>query len=680
MEKRCVLVGNPNAGKTTLFNALTGSRQQVGNWPGVTVEKKEGKVQFGGCAALLTDLPGIYSLSPHSMEERLARDVLLASPPDLIINIVDATNLERNLYLTLQLAEMEIPMLIALNFMDALGKEGKRLDVSRLSRLLGLPVCSISAGKGWGLEELRAQAESLLLFGQGEKGSLPPALRTLYSAPTLRLLRQVEELSRQVCRKNALPLRWTALRLVEGDGEERDRLLTPAQRGELEFLLLQMLSGRRDGVLLVAGEKYRFLKEVCREVLSPRREEQALTPSDRIDQILTHRYLAIPIFLAVMFSVFFLTFGIAGSGVTDWLQRGMAQVVEMVRLFLQSLAVKEWAVGMVCDGILAGVSSILQFFPQICILFFFLSLLEGSGYMARAAFVMDRLFARLGLSGRSFVPLLMGFGCTVPAVMACRGLQSVQDKRMTILMTPYLSCSAKMPVYSLLCAAFFPKSQALVLFFLYLLGGAVAVGSALLLQKTAVRKSPADFVMELPPYRMPSLKNLRIHLGQRVGDFFGKAGKLLLVASLLIWALQYFDFSLHHAVNNAQSMLGQIGTFLLPAFQPLGFGTWEGTVAMLSGLAARETIVSTLGILYGTGGGGLIAALQSAFSPLEALCFMTFTLLFLPCIAALSTIKNEMKSWRWTVGSMLYQCVTAWVVTFAVYQFGSLALHFVGRL
>lgn len=686
MSYRYALAGNPNSGKTTLFNVITGSNQYVGNWPGVTVEKKEGKVIMGEAEATVVDLPGIYSLSPYSMEEIVTRNYIIDEKPDLIINIVDATNLERNLYLSLQLAELGRPMIIALNMMDALEKRGDSVDYKLLSSLLSIPVYPISASKSHGITKLMRAVEHEAIHATTnkhiDKHVASDNFSRVYDFPVQTVIEKIEKIIQPVCEEKNQPLRWSAVKLIDGDSVTNEKLdLKEEQRQEIDFHVKSLERENVDREMVIADQKYKFICRICKQAVKKKHPDDYITTSDRIDKVLTNKYLAIPIFLLIMLSIFFITFSAVGTTLTDLVDKLINQDFSgMAREFLVNAGASDWAVGLVCDGAIAGVGAVLQFFPQIFILFFFLSLLEDSGYMARAAFIMDRALHKIGLSGKSFVPMMMGFGCTVPAVMSCRTLENDKDRRLTIMMTPFMSCSAKMPVYSLFIASFFPSHKGLIVFALYILGMIIAIVSALILQKTVMKGGHAAFVMELPPYRLPTPKTLGIHLWQRIKDFFSKAGKILLAASMIIWVLQYFNFSFQHVTDSSESMLGIIGTAIAPIFAPLGFGQWQASVSLLSGLIARESIVSTLGILFGTGGEAttaLVPILQGVFTPLSAFCFMVFALLFVPCIAAVSAIRSEMKSFKWTVGAIAYQACTAWLVTFVIYQVGSLILRFV---
>ncbi len=683
MAYRYALAGNPNCGKTTLFNAVTGSNQYVGNWPGVTVEKKEGKINIGDSDATIVDLPGIYSLSPYSMEEIVTRNYLIDEKPDLIINIVDATNLERNLYLSLQIAELGCPMVIALNMVDMLEKRKETIDFSLLSALLGIKVVPISASKGTGIQKLLKTAEHEVIHARDngshiDKHNSRPL--EIYTGNVKTAVRQIESIIADTCREKKQPLRWSAVKLIEGDAPTLETLdLSDTQLNCLESIVQELETNKIDREMVIADQKYKFICDVREKAVKRGLEDGHMTLSDKVDAIVTNKYLAIPLFFGLMALIFYITFGAVGSALTDLIDNLVnVQFAGLVRDSMVSLGAADWAVGLICDGIIAGLGAVLSFFPQIFLLFFFLSILEDSGYMARAAFIMDKALHSIGLSGKSFVPMLMGFGCTVPGVMASRTLENEKDRRLTIMLTPYMSCSAKMSVYSLFIMAFFSKNRGLAVLSIYILGLIIAIICAFIIQKTVLKGGHAPFVMELPPYRLPTAKTLGLHLWEKVKDFFSKAATVLLGASVIIWFCQYFSFSLTHVENSYESILGVIGSFIAPIFAPLGFGNWQSAVAILSGLIARESVVSTLGILYGTGGdalGALAKVLNGVFTPLSAYSFMVFILLFIPCVAAVNAVRREMNSAKWTAFTFAFQACVAWIVTFIIYQGGSLILR-----
>ena len=677
MGYRYALAGNPNCGKTTLFNAVTGSNQYVGNWPGVTVEKKEGKITHDNMDASIVDLPGIYSLSPYSMEEIVTRNYIIDEKPDLIINIVDATNLERNLYLSLQLAELGIPMVIALNMIDMVEKNGDSIDVDMLSVVLGIRVVPISAAKGTGIHKLLHAANHEAVHGSDTAGRhmdkhnnmcAPP---DIYTGLVRKAVLRIEELIADDCKKKGLPLRWSAVKLIEGDEPTLETLaLDDTKLSCIESIVSELETKNIDREMVIADQKYKYICAITEKCVKRAHEAGHLTLSDKIDRVVTNKYLAIPLFFGLMLLIFYITFGALGANLTDLVDKLINEIfASWVRGGLVSLGASDWAVGLVCDGIIGGVGAVLSFFPQILLLFLFLSILEDSGYMSRAAFIMDRALHSIGLSGKSFVPMIMGFGCSVPAIMATRTLENEKDRRITMMLIPFMSCSAKMPVYSMFILAFFPSNRGLVVGSLYLLGMLVAILSAFILQKTVLKGGHAPFVMELPPYRLPTAKTLGLHLYDRIKDFMTKAGTVLLGASVVIWFCQYFNFSLQHVENSEESILGVIGSFVAPIFAPLGFGDWKSSVSMISGLIARESIVSTMGILHGAGDSGAISdIIASVYTPAAAYSFMTFCLLFIPCMAAVATLRREMNSRKWTAIALGFQAVTAWVITFIVYN------------
>ena len=673
-------IGNPNCGKTTLFNALTGSNQYVGNWPGVTVEKKEGRAEVDGKPVTVVDLPGIYSLSPYSMEEIVARDFIVGERPDAIIDIIDATNIERNLYLTAQLLELERPMVIALNFMDEVEKHGDKIDVERLSRALGVPVIPITARSGKNVQELLEEAHRQMHVGV----TVEPD--DLYDDFTHQIHHKVGELIHDKAYAAGIPAHWASIKLIEGDSLVKKALgLSKDEEDRLEAICREYEGAYDlgDRETLIADARYQFIQEVVSQCVRRGRPLGAPTLSDRIDAVVTHKFLAIPVFLLMMLAMFALTFG-PGQALSDGVDVLISgYFAGAVRSVLAAAGTAPWVEALLVDGVIAGVGGVLTFLPQIAILFLFLSFLEDSGYMARAAFIMDRLLRRFGLSGKAFIPMLMGFGCTVPAVMGARTMENEKDRRMTIMLVPFMSCSARLPVYGLLTAAFFPRYGGLVVFSLYLLGLLFAIVSGILLKKLVFKGEPAAFVLELPPYRLPTLKNIALHVWEKVKGFLVKAGTLILAMSVLLWFLQSFGFeggAFGMVSQEEFSLLGTIGTFLSPVFAPLGFGTWQAAVALLSGLIAKEMVVSSMSMFYGfsmtASGTAIAAALGGTFqSPLAAYSFLVFVLLYVPCVAAVSTIHKEMNSTRWTLASIGWQLCAAWLGSFLVYQLGSLVLQ-----
>lgn len=671
MSFRFALVGNPNCGKTTLFNEITGSTQYVGNWPGVTIEKKEGKARRLEEDVRMIDLPGIYSLSPYSMEEIIARDYLLDEKPDVIINIVDATNIERNLYLTTQVMELGIPVVVALNMMDTIEARGDMIDIDRLQKDLGVPVVPTSASKGRGVKELLEKALEV-----AKHSKLRPPVFT-YDEAIEKVLGQAQEQCAAAVAEQGYNPRWIALKLLEGDEKAREKLNIPEALYEKIKPLQEKLEADYDNDMetIIADNRYRVITELVKRSVKKKSDSGELTLSDKIDKVVTHKILAIPLFLLIMFGLFQITFGVIGSYTVDFVDVLINETIAgAISEWLTNTGAADWLQSLVVDGIIGGMGSMLVFVPQILILFFFMSILEDSGYMARAAFVMDRLLRKLGLTGKSFIPMLMGFGCSVPAVMSARTLENEKDRRLTIILTPFMSCGARLPVYAIFTAAFFAQNQGLVTFSIYLLGILIAILSGIVLKKTLFKGEAAPFVMELPPYRLPTFKGLMIHMWDRAKGFIKKAGTIIFSAAVLIWLLQSFNFSFQMVEDPSESIMGAIGAAIAPIFAPLGFGNWQASVALLTGFVAKEVVVSTLGILHGVGEDPavLIPALQAAFTPLTAYAFMAFTLLYLPCIAAFATIKREMNSWKWTLFAVGYQTVVAWVVAFLIFNVGRL--------
>ncbi|MCI8870162.1 MAG: ferrous iron transport protein B [Lawsonibacter sp.] len=669
---RIALAGNPNCGKTTLFNALTGSNQYVGNWPGVTVEKKEGRASLGENSVTVVDLPGIYSLSPYSMEEIVTRDYIIQDAPDCVIDIADATNLERNLYLTVQLLELERPMVLALNFMDEVEKRGDRIDVRRLSRELGIPVVPITAKTGQGLEELLHTAHRQMHLGF----TVEPD--DLYDDFTHDIHHRMGELLHDRAYAAGLPAHWASIKLLEGDGLVEKALgLPPEVSGRLEGIIAEYenASPLGDRETLVADSRYQFIQRVASAAVERGSASGAVTLTERIDRVVTHRVLALPLFLCTMLLMFAVTFGPFGSWLQDGAAAGMDLLGAALASLLTGLGVSQVLVSLVRDGIVSGVGGVVSFLPQIALLFFFLSFLEDSGYMSRAAFIMDRLLRRFGLSGKAFIPMLMGFGCSVPAVMGARTMENEKDRRMTILLVPFMSCSAKLPVYGLIASAFFGPWAGLVVFGLYLIGMAAGILSGLLFKHTLFSGEPAPFVLELPPYRLPSLGNMLSHVWQKVKGFLVKAGTLILLMSILLWLLQSFDLSLRMVSDPAHSILGSMGSALAPLFAPCGFGFWQAVVALLTGFIAKEMVVSSLGMFYGfplAAGPAAVSAAMTGFTPLSAFSYLVFILLYVPCVAAVSTIAKEMNSRKWTLFCVAWQIGCAYAVSLLVYQLGRL--------
>lgn len=666
------LIGNQNSGKTTLFNQLTGSKQHVGNFPGVTVDRKDGVIR-GYPNTQVTDLPGIYSLHPYSNEEIVTRNFLLNDRPHGIINILDATNIERNLYLTLQLAELNIPMVLALNMMDEVRGNGITICVNALESALGIPVVPISAVKNEGIDELVEHAVSMARHRErpgrkdfcNKKGE--PSEQAVHRSIHA-LIHLIEDHAKQ----NKLPKHFAASRLAEED-EEIKKLLQLDQNEEetLEHILLQMEEeSGMDRVAAVVNARFCFIDELCSKTVKRKRESKEHKRSLRIDAILTGRFTGIPAFLGIMAIVFWLTFGVFGPMLGDVMNVGIDWLTKVVDQALSTYGMNAVVHSLIIDGVFAGVGSVLSFLPIILVLFFFLSLLEDSGYMARIAFVMDKPLRKIGLSGRSFVPMLIGFGCSVPAIMATRTLASERDRRMTILLTPFMSCSAKLPIYAVFTAAFFPTHQVLVIMTLYVMGILAAVGFATLISKTRFKGQPIPFVMELPNYRMPALKSMGHLIWDKAKDFITKAFTIIFFASIIVWFLQTFDMRLNVVADSADSILALLGGFIAPIFEPLGFGDWRASTALITGFVAKESVVSTLSVLLQ----GSNTTLQNMFTPLTAFVFLVFTLYYTPCVAAIAAVKREMNSARSAFLVVLLQCGVAWIFAYIVLLVGRLIM------
>ena len=652
------LVGNQNCGKTTLFNALTGSNQHVGNFPGVTVDQKMGEItDEKGCAVV--DLPGIYSLRPYTQEEIVSRDFILNQKPDGMINIVDATNIERNLYLTLQLLELRIPMVLALNMMDEVRSNGGSIDVQKMSAALGIPVIPIAAAKGEGVSELVDQAIAV-----ARSKTLPKVTDFCADDSAVhRCIHAVTHLIADHADRIGVPARFCATKLIEGGDDLADRLaLDQNERELLEHCIVQMESeAGLDRNAALADMRYTFIESVVASSVVKCHESREHARSMKIDRFLTGRYTALPAFLAVMLLIFYLTFHVIGQRLSDWLAGGINTLTAAVDHALTAYGINPVVHSLIIDGIFTGVGSVLVFLPIIVTLFFFLSILEDTGYMARVAFVMDKPLRKIGLSGRSIVPMLIGFGCSVPAIMATRTVSSDRDRKMTILLTPYMSCSAKISIYAFFTAAFFPTHRALVMISLYLLGILIGIVAALIMNWSTFRGKPVPFVMELPNYRLPSLKSVALLLWEKAKDFLQRAFTVIFLATIIIWFLQSFDIRLNVVADSADSLLALIGRWIAPVFAPLGFADWRCATSLISGFIAKESVVSTLEVLLGG------APLSTMFTNRSAASFLVFTLLYTPCIAAVATIRREFGSTLKTVGVVLMQCCVAWIAASVVY-------------
>ena len=658
------LVGNQNCGKTTLFNQLTGAKQHVGNFPGVTVDRKSGAIR-GYPNTEVTDLPGIYSMSPFSSEEIVSRNFVLQDKPTAIINIVDATNIERNLYLSMQLLEMGIPMVIALNMMDELVGNRGSIDVNTMEAMLGVPIIPISAAKNEGVDELIRHAVHVA------KQQEPPLKQDFcdkddHGGAVHRCIHAVIHLIEDHAALAGLPVRFAATKAIEGDALILQQLQLDRNEQEmLEHIVRQMETERGlDRSAAIADMRFDFIERLCAQTVIRPQESKERIRSEKIDRILTGRYTAIPCFIGIMVLVFYLTFNVIGGGLQKLLELGIDRLSALTDTALTQLHVNPVIHSLVIDGIFTGVGSVLSFLPIIVTLFFFLSLMEDSGYIARVAFVMDKLLRRIGLSGKSIVPMLIGFGCTVPAVMATRTLTSERDRKMTILLTPFMSCTAKLPIYSFFVSVFFPGKGGLIMSGLYLLGILVGIGAAFLYKDTLFRGEPIPFVMELPNYRLPSVKNVGQLLWEKAKDFLQRAFSVILIATVVVWFLQSFDLQLNMVSDSADSILARISGILVPLFAPLGLGDWRICTALISGFMAKESVVSTLEVLFG-------GTIGSILSPLSAGSLLVFSLLYTPCVAAVASVRRELGG-KWAAGLALWQCLIAWVVAFVIHGIGAL--------
>ncbi|MCI9346820.1 MAG: ferrous iron transport protein B [Lachnospiraceae bacterium] len=658
------LAGNQNSGKTTLFNQLTGSNQHVGNFPGVTVDSKMGEIR-GEKGNAVVDLPGIYSIRPYTNEEIVTRSFILQEKPDGIINIVDATNIERNLYLTLQLLELHIPMVIALNMMDEVRGNGGTIDIGKMEEALGVPVVAISAAKNEGIEDLIRAVREV-----ASRRIYPKVTDFCEKGPVHRCIHAVSHQVEDHAERIGMSPRFAATKIVEGDAEIIDRLALSSNELDLmEHSIMEMeQDSGMDRNAALAAMRYDFIERICSRAVMKCRESREHIRSMKIDSVLTHKYLAVPAFMLIMLVVFYLTFGLIGSFFSDLLSLGIDALSGMTERALVNYGINPVVESLVIDGIFTGVGSVLSFLPIIVILFFFLSILEDSGYMARIAFVMDRPLRKIGLSGKSFVSMLIGFGCSVPAVMSTRTLSSDRDKKMTIMLIPFISCSAKIPIYALFAAVFFARKGVLVMMGLYTFGILVGLLCALVLKRTVFRGSSMPFMMELPNYRFPSAKSVLLLMWDKAKDFVQRAFTVIFVATLVIWFLQTFDMRFNVVTDSGDSLLAMIGKLIAPLFQPLGFGDWRAATALIGGFTAKEAVVSTLGVLTGSSMSGLSETLGQIFTPVSAVSFLVFTLLYTPCVAAVATIRRELGSALKTFGVVCMQCGVAWIAAFVVYQ------------
>lgn len=660
------LVGNQNCGKTTLFNQLTGSNQHVGNFPGVTVEQKLGEIRSTKDCTVV-DLPGIYSLRPYTNEEIVTRDFILNEKPNGIINIVDATNIERNLYLTLQLLEMKVPMVLALNMMDEVRGNGGAIDCEKMSQLIGIPVVPISAAKDEGIEDLIREIVKV------SKNKIYPKVHDFCEqGPVHRCIHAVSHQIEDHALKIGMSPRFAATKIVEADADVIGQL--ELSENELDMIEHSIVEMERDHNMdrnaAIADMRYTFIEKVCAQSVKKCQESREHIRSVKIDSVLTSKYFAIPMFLGIMFCVFFLTFNVIGAWLSDLLAMGIDALTALCDRGLTAYGINPVVHSLIIAGVFAGVGSVLSFLPIIVVLFFFLSILEDSGYMARIAFIMDKPLRKIGLSGRSFVPMLVGFGCTVPAVMASRTLSSERDRKMTIMLTPFISCSAKIPIYAVFAAAFFPGREAVVMLALYVTGILVGIVAAFVLNHTVFQGNPIPFVMELPNYRFPSAKSVLQLMWDKAKDFLERAFTVIFVATIVIWFLQSFDSRFNVVEDSANSLLAMIGQAISPVFAPLGFADWRVSTALITGFTAKEAVVSTLGVLTGTASSELSKALGGLFTMRSAISFLVFTLLYTPCVAAIAAIRREMGKTSQAVLVVCLQCVVAWFVAFLVYQLG----------
>ncbi len=667
------LVGNQNCGKTTLFNQLTGSNQHVGNFPGVTVDQKIGEMRSEKNCSVV-DLPGIYSIRPYTNEEIVTRNFILENKPDGIINIVDATNIERNLYLTLQLIEMNIPMVLALNMMDEVRGNGGAINIAQMSLDLGIPIVPISASKNEGIADLIDK-----ILNTAKNRVYPKKVDFCEAGPVHRCIHAISHIVEDHAERCGMSFRFAATKIIEGDEDITSKLkLNQNELDMIEHSVVEMETNHgMDRNAALADMRYTFIEKICARSVVKSKESKEHQRSVKIDNILTNKYFAIPIFLGIMLAIFWLTFSVIGAYLSDLLALGITALTDLTDKGLDIYGINPVVHSLAIDGVFSGVGSVLSFLPIIVTLFFFLSILEDTGYMARVAYVMDKLMRKIGLSGRSIVPMLIGFGCTVPAVMATRTLSSERDRKMTILLTPFMSCSAKIPIYAVFTAAFFSKYQALLMIGLYVTGILIGIAAALVSNRTILRGNPVPFVMELPNYRFPSLKSVVVLMWDKARDFLVKAFTVIFVASVIIWFLQTFDSRLNVVTNSADSLLAVIGKFVAPIFRPLGFEDWRVATALITGFTAKEAVISTMGVLTGTTAANLGTSLSSFFTPLTALSFLTFTLLYTPCVAAVAAIKRELDSGIKTIAIVIAQCGIAWGAAFIIYQLCSLIVTYV---
>ena len=660
---RIALAGNPNIGKTTLLNALTGSNYSVGNWAGVTVEKKEGIITYDDHQIIIVDLPGTYSLSAYSLDETIARNYIIDENPDIIINLVDASNLERNLYLTMQLLELNKPVIIVLNMMDEAEKQGLVIDIKKLSRELGIPVVPIVASQKHGIDQLLRTITN--------QHHHPSDHVITYDHALEDAITDISQHLSDLGSGKATHPRWLTIKFLEQD-ESTLSLLSANQKETLDNIVIA--HEKEHGVdlsSLVADGKYEYISQLVTTVVKPP-DETVPTPTKKIDKILTHKYLGLPIFALIMFLIFYFTFDLVGNTLQGLTESGLESITLLVSYILQTIGIAPWLHSLIVDGILGGVFGIISFLPNIACLFIALTILEDTGYMARVAFIMDKLMRQIGLSGKAIIPMLLGFGCNVPAIMGTRTLEDENDRLTAILINPFMSCSARLPIYTLFAAAFFPGKESLVIFSLYILGIVVAILMGLIFKKTLFKSPGIPFIMELPPYRLPRMESVLSQVWEKVKGFLVKAGTVIFAASAILWVILAFNFS--GPAEMSDSIGAMIGKVIAPIFAPLGFGTWQASLSLLSGVVAKEIVVSNMSIIYGLGEGisNLGPALSGAFTSLSAYTFMTFTLLYVPCVATIGVIKRETNSWKWMWFSILYQFAVAWIVSFMIHSIGLL--------
>ena len=650
------LVGNQNCGKTTLFNQLTGSNQHVGNFPGVTVDRKDGPIK-GRPDTRVTDLPGIYSMSPYTSEEIVSRNFVLGEKPKAMINIVDATNIERNLYLTMQLLEMDVPMVIALNMMDEVMNNNGAIDINGMESLLGVPVIPISAAKNEGVRELIEHAIHIAQYQERPKKQ-DFCSKDDHGGAIHRAIHAVESIIEDHTERAGLPLRFSATKVIEGDSLILKQLeLDKNEADMIEHIVVQMeKEGGMDRSAAIADMRFDFIEYVCERTVKKPKESKERIRSEKIDRVLTGKWTAIPCFVAIMGAVFFLTFNVIGAFLQSILEAGIDALAGLLDQWMTAVHVSDALHGLVIDGIFGGVGSVLSFLPIVVTLFFFLSIMEDSGYVARVAFFMDKLLRKIGLSGRSIVPMLIGFGCTVPAVMATRTLPSKRDRKMTIFLTPFMSCTAKLPIYAFFVSAFFPGKGGFIMTGIYVLGIVAGILVALLFKHTLFKGEAVPFVMELPNYRMPGVKNVAQLLWEKAKDFLSKAFSVILIATIVVWFLQSFDLHLNMVTDSSESMMAMISGLIAPVLAPLGLGDWRIVTSLISGFMAKESVVSTMGILFGS-------AIHTAISTVSAVTMLVFSLLYTPCVASIAAIKRELGA-RWAIGVIFWQCAVAWIVAF----------------